>query len=77
VLQVSHEEVRDPKQQGHLAKEYSVQLRLRQGRGELELNAVPQRISISIACTMARACAGGTAAFSKTSSEAGCTATEA
>ena len=31
-------------------------------------------ISISIACTMARACAGGTAAFSRTSRDAGCTA---
>src|SRR5204862_2929263 len=31
-------------------------------------------ISISIACTMARACAGGTAAFSRISSDAACTA---
>jgi hypothetical protein len=42
VLQVGHEEVRDPGQQGHLAKDRAVEMRLRHGRGELELEAMPQ-----------------------------------
>jgi hypothetical protein len=42
VLQVGHEEVRDPEQQGHLAKDRPVQMRVRHGRGELELETMPQ-----------------------------------
>jgi len=75
VLQMGHKEIAIPSDNAVWPRIASSCLRISMSCFVASVSLAPA-ISISIARTIARACAGGTAAFSRTSSKACCTGTE-